>query len=92
MAFTTPSGTFRAVEPTNLEIETGRFVSLVGPSQARLISFGTGSRTSVKAKLARHSSAVTLAAMPMPTLLMAIVVVGTSGGENTPKSSSQRTP
>jgi ABC-type nitrate/sulfonate/bicarbonate transport system ATPase subunit len=32
MAFTTPSGTFRAVEPTDLEIETGRFVSLVGPS------------------------------------------------------------
>lgn len=32
MAFTTPAGTFRAVEPIDLEIETGRFVSLVGPS------------------------------------------------------------
>src|SRR6185503_12013870 len=32
MAFTTPGGTFRAVEPIDLEIETGRFVSLVGPS------------------------------------------------------------
>jgi len=32
MAFATPGGSFRAVEPTNLEIETGRFVSLVGPS------------------------------------------------------------
>lgn len=32
MAFTTPAGTFRAVEPLNLSIETGRFVSLVGPS------------------------------------------------------------
>jgi ABC-type nitrate/sulfonate/bicarbonate transport system ATPase subunit len=32
MAFTTPNGTFRAVEPLNLRIETGRFVSLVGPS------------------------------------------------------------
>jgi len=32
MAFTTPAGTFRAVEPLDLEIPTGRFVSLVGPS------------------------------------------------------------
>src|SRR3954454_14292799 len=32
MAFATPGGSFRAVAPTNLEIETGRFVSLVGPS------------------------------------------------------------
>src|SRR5258706_14115460 len=32
MAFTTPTGTFRAVEPIDLEIESGRFVSLVGPS------------------------------------------------------------
>src|SRR5882724_5990846 len=32
MAFTTPTGTFRAVAPIDLEIETGRFVSLVGPS------------------------------------------------------------
>ncbi len=32
MAFATPGGTFRAVEPIELEIETGRFVSLVGPS------------------------------------------------------------
>jgi len=32
MAFTTPAGTFRAVEPLDLSIETGRFVSLVGPS------------------------------------------------------------
>ena len=32
MAFATPSGSFRAVEPLDLEIETGRFVSLVGPS------------------------------------------------------------
>ena len=32
MAFTTPGGTFRAVEPLDLSIETGRFVSLVGPS------------------------------------------------------------
>jgi ABC-type nitrate/sulfonate/bicarbonate transport system ATPase subunit len=32
MAFTTPAGTFRAVEPLDLEIPVGRFVSLVGPS------------------------------------------------------------
>src|SRR5258706_2531322 len=32
MAFTTPTGTFRAVEPIDLEIESGRFVSLIGPS------------------------------------------------------------
>ena len=32
MAFTTPSGTFRALAPLDLSIETGRFVSLVGPS------------------------------------------------------------
>ena len=32
MAFTTPAGSFRAVEPLDLEIPTGRFVSLVGPS------------------------------------------------------------
>ena len=32
MAFTTPGGSFRAVEPLDLRIETGRFVSLVGPS------------------------------------------------------------
>src|SRR4029078_12066654 len=32
MAFTTPGGIFRALEPIDLEIETGRFVSLVGPS------------------------------------------------------------
>jgi len=32
MAFTTPSGMFRAVAPLNLSIESGRFVSLVGPS------------------------------------------------------------
>jgi ABC-type nitrate/sulfonate/bicarbonate transport system ATPase subunit len=32
MAFTTPSGVFRAVEPLDLSIETGRFISLVGPS------------------------------------------------------------
>ena len=32
MAFTTPAGTFRAVDPIDLTIETGRFVSLVGPS------------------------------------------------------------
>jgi ABC-type nitrate/sulfonate/bicarbonate transport system ATPase subunit len=32
MAFTTSAGTFRAVEPLDLKIPTGRFVSLVGPS------------------------------------------------------------
>src|ERR1043165_7308887 len=32
MAFATPSGTFRAVEPIELESETVRCVSLVGPS------------------------------------------------------------
>ena len=32
MAFTTPSGVFRAVAPLDLKIEPGRFVSLVGPS------------------------------------------------------------
>src|SRR6187402_3533148 len=32
MAFATPGGLFRAVEPLDLEIPTGRFVSLVGPS------------------------------------------------------------
>jgi len=32
VAFTTPTGVFRAVEPLDLSIETGRFVSLVGPS------------------------------------------------------------
>jgi ABC-type nitrate/sulfonate/bicarbonate transport system ATPase subunit len=32
MAFPTPSGIFRAVAPLDLQIATGRFVSLVGPS------------------------------------------------------------
>src|SRR5437868_14037567 len=32
MAFATPGGVFRAVEPLDLSIEAGRFVSLVGPS------------------------------------------------------------
>jgi len=32
MAFPTPREAFRAIEPLDLEIETGRFVSLVGPS------------------------------------------------------------
>jgi ABC-type nitrate/sulfonate/bicarbonate transport system ATPase subunit len=32
MAFPTPRGTFRAVAPLDLQIEKGRFVSLVGPS------------------------------------------------------------
>jgi ABC-type nitrate/sulfonate/bicarbonate transport system ATPase subunit len=32
MAFTTPGGSFRAVELLDLRIQTGRFVSLVGPS------------------------------------------------------------
>ena len=32
MAFTTPTGGFRAVAPLDLSIDSGRFVSLVGPS------------------------------------------------------------
>jgi ABC-type nitrate/sulfonate/bicarbonate transport system ATPase subunit len=32
MAFNTPSGVFRAVEPMSLSFEPGRFASLVGPS------------------------------------------------------------
>jgi ABC-type nitrate/sulfonate/bicarbonate transport system ATPase subunit len=32
MAFPTPDGTFRALAPLDLQIEAGRFVSLVGPS------------------------------------------------------------
>jgi ABC-type nitrate/sulfonate/bicarbonate transport system ATPase subunit len=32
MTFATPTGSFRAVEPMQLSIEPGRFVSLVGPS------------------------------------------------------------
>src|SRR5580704_10093460 len=32
MAFATPRETFRAIEPLDLKIEAGRFVSLVGPS------------------------------------------------------------
>src|ERR1700755_2342584 len=32
MAFATSGGVFRAVEPLDLSIEAGRFVSLVGPS------------------------------------------------------------
>jgi ABC-type nitrate/sulfonate/bicarbonate transport system ATPase subunit len=32
MAFPTPSGVFRAIAPLDLQIATGRFVSLVGPS------------------------------------------------------------
>jgi ABC-type dipeptide/oligopeptide/nickel transport system ATPase component len=36
MAFTTPGGTFRAVAPMSLSIESGRFVSLVGrPAAAK---------------------------------------------------------
>ncbi|WP_245480558.1 ABC transporter ATP-binding protein [Neorhizobium sp. NCHU2750] len=32
MAFTTPTGSFQALAPVNLEIEAGKFISLIGPS------------------------------------------------------------